>query len=82
MGFNKNLLLSTLGLSDFRDEESGEYEEINTLTHDGTSAGSYAEFANGDDMGQSRFVFMMKPEAFADISQPIYYEGFVAMEVY
>ena len=30
MGFNKNLLLSTLGLSDFRDEDSGEFVQLIT----------------------------------------------------
>lgn len=30
MGFNKNLLLSTLGLSDFRDEDGGEFVQLIT----------------------------------------------------
>jgi ATP-dependent Lon protease len=30
MGFNKNLLLSTLGLSDFRDEDTGEFVQLIT----------------------------------------------------
>jgi ATP-dependent Lon protease len=30
MGFNKNLLLSTLGLSEFRDEDSGEFVQLIT----------------------------------------------------
>jgi len=30
MGFNRNLLLSTLGLSDFRDEDSGEFVQLIT----------------------------------------------------